>query len=219
MTTNAMLEGVEFLDQQPRCACVLLLDTSGSMHGAAIGALNAGLQTFRDELAKDDLAKRRVEVAVVEFNSRVGVVQDFVQAEDFQPPTLAASGSTSMGAGIEQAIELVRARKEKYKANGVTYYRPWIFMITDGAPTDPVERATARLREGEEKKSFTFFSVGVQGADMNRLGHISPRPPKMLAGLNFAELFVWLSASMQRVSQSKAGEMVPMEKPTWDAVQ
>src|ERR1044072_8585796 len=110
MTTNAMLEGVEFLDQQPRCACVLLLDTSGSMHGAAIGALNAGLQTFRDELAKDDLAKRTVEVAVVEFNSRVGVVQAFVQAEDFQPPTLAASGSTSLGAGREEAIALLRAR-------------------------------------------------------------------------------------------------------------
>lgn len=54
---------------------------------------------------------------------------------------------------------------------------------------------------------------------MNTLSRISPRPPKMLAGMNFAEPFVWLSASMQRVSQSKAGEMVPMEKPTWDAVQ
>lgn len=219
MSNNGTLEGVEFLDQQPRCACVLLLDTSGSMTGSPISALNAGLQTFRDELAKDDLATRRVEVAVVEFNSRASVVQDFVQAEEFQPPSLSATGSTAMGAGIEKAIEIVQARKDTYKTNGVTYYRPWIFMITDGGPTDSVTQATTRLKEGEEKKSFTFFAVGVQGADMNALSRISPREPKMLAGLNFGELFVWLSASMQRVSQSRPGEMVPMEKPTWDAVQ
>jgi uncharacterized protein YegL len=212
------LDAVEFLDQQPRCACVLLLDTSGSMGGDPINALNAGLQTFRDELVKDDLAKKRVEVAIVEFNSRVNVVQDFVQAEDFQPPTLAATGSTSMGAGIEKAIELVKARKEKYKANDITYYRPWIFMITDGGPTDSVQQATAQVKEGEAKKGFAFFAVGVQGADMNALKNIAVRDPRMLAGLKFGELFEWLSASMQRVSQSNPGEMVPMEKPGWDVV-
>ena len=145
-------------------------------------------------------------------------IQDFVQAEDFQPPALRATGSTSMGAGIQKAIDLVQSRKEKYKVNGITYYRPWIFMITDGAPTDSVQQATARIKEGEEKKGFTFFAVGVQGADMKALGQISVREPKMLEGLNFEELFLWLSASMQRVSQSKPGEMVPMPKPTWDMV-
>jgi uncharacterized protein YegL len=218
MLENATLEGIEFLDQQPRCACVLLLDTSSSMLGASIDALNAGLNTFRDELAKDDLAKRRVEVAIIEFNSGVNVVQDFVQAEDFQPPLLSARGSTAMGAGIERAIDIVHARKEKYKHNGVTYYRPWIFMITDGAPTDSVTQATTRLKAGEEGKKFSFFAVGVQGADVNALSRISAREPKMLDGLNFSELFVWLSASMQRVSQSRPGEMVPMEKPTWEAI-
>src|SRR5690242_18236634 len=63
MTTMTPLEeAVEFAENpEPRCPCVLLLDTSGSMHGAAIAALNQGLQTFRDDLAKDPLASRRVE--------------------------------------------------------------------------------------------------------------------------------------------------------------
>ena len=218
MSNNGNLEAVEFLDQQPRCACVLLLDTSGSMSGSPISALNAGLETFRNELGKDDLAKQRVEVAVIEFNSRVNVVQDFVQAEDFRPPTLSATGSTAMGAGIEKAIDLLQERKQRYRDKGITYYRPWIFMITDGGPTDSVDKATTKLHEGENKKSFAFFAVGVQGADSNALKRISVREPKMLEGLNFGELFVWLSTSMQKVSQSKPGEQVPMEKPGWEMV-
>jgi uncharacterized protein YegL len=60
---------------EPRVACVLLLDVSGSMAGSAIAELNAGLTTYKDELAADSLASKRVEVAVVTFGS---VVQTFV---------------------------------------------------------------------------------------------------------------------------------------------
>src|ERR1022692_2452903 len=53
----------------PRCACVLLLDTSGSMSGSPIDALNQGLQTFQSDIQEDALAKRRVEIAIVTFGS------------------------------------------------------------------------------------------------------------------------------------------------------
>src|ERR1700731_4706903 len=70
---------VEFADNpEPRCPCVLLLDTSGSMRGQPIRALADGLATFREELLKDVLARRRVEVAIVTFARAVQVVQDFV---------------------------------------------------------------------------------------------------------------------------------------------
>ena len=62
-------EAVEFAENpEPRCPCVLLLDTSSSMQGLPIDALNQGLRTFKDELMKDPLASRRVEVAVVTFD-------------------------------------------------------------------------------------------------------------------------------------------------------
>jgi len=50
---------------EPRCPCLLLLDTSHSMQGRAISELNSGMVTFKDQLATDTLAMKRVEIAVV----------------------------------------------------------------------------------------------------------------------------------------------------------
>ena len=61
-------DAAEFaLNPEPRCPCLLLLDTSGSMQGAPIAELNAGLVTLKDELMADALAAKRVEIAIVTF--------------------------------------------------------------------------------------------------------------------------------------------------------
>lgn len=215
---STLEDSVEFvLNSQPRCACVLILDTSGSMSGKPIAALNAGLQTLRDDLLNDNLARKRVEIAIVEFNTAVRVVQDFVSAEQFQPPTLAADGYTDLAGGVSQALDLLQQRKRQYNSGGVPCYRPWAFLITDGKATD-IEAVAKRIREDEEKKRVTFFAVGVEGADENSLRQISTRPPKMLAGVKFRELFLWLSSSMKSVSRSTPGEMVPLDNTgTWEA--
>lgn len=194
---------------EPRCPCVLLLDTSSSMGGAPIGALNNGMRAFKASLSEDPVASRRVEIAVVTFSSTVDIVQDFVTVDQFEPPALAADGSTSMGQGIETALDLVEGRKSLYRRNGIAYYRPWVFMITDGAPTDCVEQASRRVRHGEEMKRLAFFAVGVEGADMERLQAISVRAPVRLIGLNFAEMFDWLSASLQSISLSGPSDVQP----------
>ena len=82
MTTD--FDAAEFAaNPEPRCPCILLLDNSGSMDGAPIAALNAGLETFREELGKDELALLRVEVAVVAFGDHPELVQGFVTADQF----------------------------------------------------------------------------------------------------------------------------------------
>ncbi|WP_088242536.1 vWA domain-containing protein [Calothrix rhizosoleniae] len=216
-------EVVEFAENpEPRCPCVLLLDTSGSMHGEAIEALNQGLLSFKDELINNSLASRRVEVAIVTFDSAVNVVQDFVTADQFQPPILTAQGLTNMGSGINKSLDMIQERKTQYRANGIAYYRPWIFMITDGEPQGEldqiVEEATKRLQTDEANKRVAFFSVGVENANMTRLSQIAVRAPLKLKGLNFIEMFVWLSASMSAVSHSQVDEQVALPPIGWGAV-
>ncbi|BAY81820.1 MAG: VWA domain-containing protein [Cyanobacteria bacterium P01_A01_bin.68] len=216
-------EVVDFAENpEPRCPCVLLLDTSGSMQGAPIEALNQGLLSFKDELTKNPLASRRVEVSIVTFDSNINVVQDFVTADQFTPPILTAQGLTTMGAGIHKSLDLIQERKAQYRSNGVAYYRPWIFMITDGEPQgepdEAVEQASRRLQGDETNKRVAFFSVGVENANMARLSQLAVRTPLKLNGLNFVEMFVWLSASMSAVSHSKVDEQVALPPIGWGSV-
>ena len=82
-----------------------------------------------------------------------------------------------------------------------------------GSPTDDYRRAKTLIADGEERRAFCFYAVGVDRADMATLADISVRAPLRLRGLQFTELFRWLSSSLSAVSRSGPGQAVPLVNP------
>jgi uncharacterized protein YegL len=155
---------------------------------------------------------KRVEVAVVTFGP-VKVESDFQTADVWQPPYLTASGVTPMGEAITRGLEMLRQRKDQYRANAIEVFRPWVLLITDGGPTDAWQQAAGLVKAGEESKGFAFFAIGVAGADMDVLSRISVREPVKLSGVKFKDMFLWLSSSLSSVSASQPGTMVALPPP------
>ena len=201
---------VEFLENpEPRCPVALVLDTSKSMAGAPIAELNDGIAAFRAEIASDDVAALRIEVALITFGGAIAVPQAFATIDRFDPAPLTAAGKTPLGGALEVALDLIDRRKDAYRRHGVPYYRPWLFLISDGAPTDGDRwhLMAARIRQAEADRKLRFLAVGVEGADFALLGRLatSARPPIRLKRLAFRPLFEWLSMSVRCVSTRVVG--------------
>ncbi len=207
-------DDLEFAENpEPRCPVVLLLDTSGSMAGTPIAELNQGLQRFWEEVGSDSLAAKRVEVAVVTFGP-VKVDQDFTAITKATPPICTADGVTPIGEAVIKGCSLLQERKKLYKQNGIAYFKPWMILITDGAPTDDIASAIDAITLGEKQNALSFFAIGASDADMKVLSSLSVnRDPLKLKGLQFSEFFLWLSASVASISQSTPGDLVPLQSP------
>jgi uncharacterized protein YegL len=192
----------------PRIACALLLDTSSSMSGEPIDQLNRGFELFCDEIKKDELAKKRAEITVITFGGVARVEIPFTEGRELQPRRLAASGGTPMGAALNLALDQLAQQKQAYREAGLEYYRPWLFVLTDGEPTDGAvfTAAAARVREEEAGRKVSVFGVGVGAhANLSKLEALSAqRVPVKLDGLSFSEFFSWLSASLSAASASNA---------------
>ncbi|RDH76829.1 VWA domain-containing protein [Mycolicibacterium moriokaense] len=199
---------VEVNDENPdpRVACVVLVDVSGSMQGEPIAALERGFAAFTQYLHNETLASKRVEVAVVTFGTVATVLVPMQEARSLQPARFTASGTTNMSAGIHLTLDIIEDRKYAYKAAGLQYYRPWILVLTDGKPNiDGFDEAVARLNAAESARGVTVFPVGAgPKVDYQKLARLSlQRTPAPLDGLKYEELFEWLSASLSNVSNSQ----------------
>lgn len=206
--SSKKVDDFEFaLNQEDRCPVVLLLDVSGSMNeDGKIDRLNEGLSVFKSEILADAIAALRVEISVITFGDGVSVVHEFSSADTMNLPTLQASGLTPMGEAMDAALAEIELRKNDYRANGVNYYRPWIWILSDGSPTDNWQPSAERARRAEAEKKVRVYCVGVgQDANTQILGQFSASTPLKLEGLQFREMFKWLSSSLAKVSQAKAG--------------
>ncbi len=201
-----------FTNPDRRCPCVLLVDKSYSMEGAKIAELNKAMKVLHQELSGDAMAEKRVDMAIVSFGP-VEVEQNFATLDKFQMPELQSSGGTPMGEAIERALKMIDERYDTYKNHGLTFYAPWVFMITDGEATDDVSNAISAIRLAEKKRKLSFFPIGVDDADMSQLASLSRTPAMKLNGLAFTELARFISISMRSVIHSNPGETINLPNP------
>jgi len=195
---------------EQKCACILVLDTSGSMDGEPINELNKGLQHFKAEIQEDITASNRLEVSVVTFNNIINIENQPCLVNDWTVPELQAGGTTKMVDGVDKALEVLEERKAWYKETGQKYYRPYVILMTDGVPDNDqnIDELIEKVNAGVNKKQFNFWAFGVEGADMDLLKRISPSFTQKLKGTDFATFFKWLSNSMSAISNSREGDNI-----------
>ena len=216
---------IDFLDEigfaqnpERRFPFILLLDTSGSMAGQPITELNTAIFAFMHSLVQDETACSQIDLSIISFGDSVHIDKDFSSPITTWRIHFEARGATVMGQALQNALEMLSKRKAFYKKNGIPYYRPWIFLITDGSPTDNWQEVAQRVREGQESNKFSFFAVGVENADMETLSLISsPRTPRKLRELDFRSLFSWLSHSITEVTRSLIGEQIGLPPIDWSS--
>lgn len=190
---------------EPHMACLLLLDTSGSMYGDPINELNTALNKFKVEVCDDKTTRDVLDIAIVEFNTNTNVVQEFTPVEFMKPVNLQADGGTNMAPAIQLAIDMVNERSRFYRRSGTEPYKPWIIMISDGFGGD-ISTISQVIHDMEAKDKLKFFSLGVEGYDSKTLHQLSGDKVMKLTGYDFTSFFNWVNKSMRSVSISSPGE-------------
>ena len=184
-----------------RTPCVLILDASGSMTATGsrgktrIQELNEGVQLGI--------------VSVGGPSNSAEVLMDWTDVENFEAFPLTADGTTPLGKGVRLGLNMIEQVKSDLKTNGINYTRPWMMIITDGEPTDTESewsQATDECKKAEADKKVEIFTIAVEGANLAKLNQLSVRPPVMLDGVKFKELFLWLSSSLSAASRSRPGD-------------
>lgn len=207
-----------------RTPCILVLDASASMEGEPIEELNQGLRDFIEDLQNDPTASSRVQVAAICVGGPSGgadVIMDWTDASDLQPFELTAANLTPLGTGMSKALDMIEAQKEDFRANGINYTRPWLVMMSDGAPNDDGwEQAARKAREAEADKKCVIYPLAVGEARRDVLQEFAETPVARLDGYKFRQFFKWLSNSMSAVSGKAPGDQAQLPPPTeWMAAE
>ncbi|MCL1881123.1 MAG: VWA domain-containing protein [Oscillospiraceae bacterium] len=201
-------------------ACVFLLDISGSMNmQGAIDKLNDGIAKFIEHMKTEPRTADVVDAAIVTFGGDVSVVQNFIPVSEMKVPQLLAYGASPMGEALRMGLDMVDKRKEVYSLAGTPYYRPWIFCITDGTPTDDWESAAHKLKEAENSKKVLGYCVCVENdpefSKKEVFQIFNHSRILKLDNLDFSGLFEFVSNSLAAVSRSNpnSDSMVNVEAP------
>ena len=178
----------------PHMACLFLLDTSEAMSIDIIKSLNAGINGFKEAVCRDKITSNGLDVAIVEFNSNVRIVQDWCPVEYMKSVNLIANGGTDIESGLRQAIDMVRERMHFYwEVIGADTYKPWIIMITAGNTKISMDGMGTEIADLDEKGKLNFMTLAVENADTSVLRELC-RDKRIfkLKGYDLSVFFSWV---------------------------
>lgn len=205
-------------DRRAVTPLVLVVDTSLSMDGEAIATVNATLVETAAELRRNPSFKYTVEVAMITFgcdgvvlwkgDRRVAPTDDpFVAAADWDPPRLHANGVTPLKEAVNLAVTCVEEEKKRLRAKRRHFYRPVMWVVSDGKPTDDRGEYDDTWRDllpplSRSERKFRLYALYPHGID--RLGREALEQLASYAwpldDFSFSEVLPLLSASMNSAS-------------------
>lgn len=215
-----------------RLPVYLLLDTSGSMGGAPIQALRLGVEQFKKEVETDGFAKGNVYMGVITFGGEAELVtKGLIPFEEFhskfRADSLAASGQTPLGQALWLLVEsLDKDVRSPVKGGEKGDWKPLIFILTDGEPTDDWKEARQAILNRTSKKAIDMITVGC-GPWINEqnLKDIAIGPTFKMDNddASFGRFFQWVTTSVvatsKAVSQFGGGDKSTNVPPPPDGIQ
>lgn len=183
-----------------RLPVYLLLDTSGSMSGEPIEAVKNGVQALVSGLRQDPQALETAYLSVITFDSSAKQVVPLTELPQFQVPSISASGTTALGDALSLLADRIEAEVARTTAEIKGDWKPMIFLLTDGAPTDDWRRGLDKLRK---IKTGNFIACAVDNADEAVLKQITESVVKLSASdsNSMKAFFKWVTASITLSSQ------------------
>ncbi|NBK97679.1 MAG: VWA domain-containing protein [Erysipelotrichia bacterium] len=184
-----------------RLPVYLLLDTSGSMSGEPIEAVKNGVQILISTLMQDPYALETAYLSIITFDNDAKQLIPLTELPSFQMPSLNVTGTTAMGSALKLVAERIDAEVQKTTADVKGDWKPLIFLMTDGSPTDDIQKGIERLRQS--KTGLIIACAAGQAADTQKLKQIT----EIVVQLDTADsntikaFFKWVSASISTGSQ------------------